>query len=149
LTAVHPDRRTHHGRLRVIVGAAIIADDRVLACARSDPPEMAGKWEFAGGKVEPGETEVEALVREYEEELGVRVEIGPRIGADVRLGHGRAVLKVYLATLVSADVPQPLEHAELRWLGHDELNSVEWLPADAPIVAALRPVLAAGVEQWR
>jgi 8-oxo-dGTP diphosphatase len=64
-------------------------------------------------------------------------------------GHGRAVLKVYLATLVSADSPQPLEHAELRWLGHDELNSVEWLPADAPIVAALRPVLAAGVEQWR
>jgi 8-oxo-dGTP diphosphatase len=145
LTAVHPDR-TKHDRLRIIVGAAIIANDRVLACARSAPPQMAGRWEFAGGKVEPGETEIEALVRECEEELGVRIEIGPRVGRDVRLGHGRAVLKVYLATLANGDVPQPLEHSELRWLAHDELDSVEWLPADAPIVAALRSVLAAGVR---
>lgn len=126
----------------MIVGAAIIAGGRVLACERSDPPEVAGRWEFAGGKVEPGETEVDALIRECDEELGVRVEIGPRVGRDVRLGHGRAVLKVYLATLVDGDQPRPLEHAQLRWLAHDELDSVDWLPADAPIVAALRPVLA-------
>jgi 8-oxo-dGTP diphosphatase len=61
----------------------------------------------------------------------------------VRLGHGRAVLKVYLARLVNGDLPQALEHAELRWLSADELDSVPWLPADAPIVAALRPLLAA------
>jgi 8-oxo-dGTP diphosphatase len=142
LTAVHPERTEIRGRLRVIVGAAIIAGGRVLACERSDPPEVAGKWEFAGGKVEPGETEVEALIRECDEELGVRVEIGPRVGGDVRLGHGRALLKVYLATIVDGDQPRPLEHAQLRWLAHDELDSVDWLPADAPIVAALRPVLA-------
>jgi 8-oxo-dGTP diphosphatase len=142
LTAVHTERTNVHGRLRVIVGAAIVAGGRVLACARSDPPEMAGKWEFAGGKVEPGESEVDALIRECEEELGARVKIGPRIGTDVRLGHGRAVLKVYLARLVDGEQPRPLEHAELRWLAHDELNSVEWLPADAPIVAALGPILA-------
>lgn len=126
----------------MIVGAAIIAGGRVLACERSDPPEVAGKWEFAGGKVEPGETEVEALIRECDEELGVLVKIGPRVGGDVRLGHGRALLKVYLATIVDGDQPRPLEHAQLRWLAHDELDSVDWLPADTPIVAALRPVLA-------
>jgi 8-oxo-dGTP diphosphatase len=91
--------------------------------------------------VEPGETEIEALIRECDEELGVRVEVGARVGRDVRLGHGRAMLRVYLAKLVEDDRPQALEHAELRWLAADELDSVPWLPADAPIVAALPAVL--------
>ncbi len=127
----------------MIVGAAIVAAGRVLACARSDPPEMAGMWEFPGGKVEDGETEVAALVRECDEELGVLVEVGERVGDDVLLGHGRALLRVYLARLAGPAAPHPHEHAELRWLAADELDSVAWLPADAPIVAALRPLLAA------
>jgi len=126
---------------RIIVGAAIVENGRVLACARADPPEVAGRWEFPGGKVEPGETEVEALVRECVEELGVQVEVGVRVGGDVPLAHGRAILKVYLAKLVNGAEPQRLEHAELRWLGADELYTVDWLPADAPIVAALKGYL--------
>ncbi len=122
--------------LRIIVGAAIVADGRVLACERSDPPEVAGKWEFPGGKVEPGETEAEALIRECEEELGVIIEVGQRVGGDVPLGNGRAVLRVYTAKLVHG-TPEPLEHGDLRWLSVDELDSVQWLPADAPIVAVL------------
>lgn len=127
---------------RIIVGAAIVENGRVLACARADPPEVAGRWEFPGGKVEPGETESEALVRECIEELGVTVEVGVRVGTDVPLAHGRAILKVYLAKLVGGEQPQRLEHAELRWLGAEELDSVDWLPADAPIVQALRGYLA-------
>ena len=126
---------------RVIVGAAVISGGRVLACQRADPPETAGRWEFPGGKVEPGEGEVEALVRECDEELGVRVAVGERVGGDVRLGHGRAVLRVYLARLVDAGEPEAREHAELRWLGPHELDTVPWLPADAPIVHALRRYL--------
>jgi 8-oxo-dGTP diphosphatase len=126
---------------RIIVGAAIIENGRVLACERADPPDVAGRWEFPGGKVEEGETEPEALIRECEEELGVHVQVGVRVGTDVPLTHGWAVLKVYLAELQNGDAPQRLEHAELRWLGPDELDSVDWLPADAPIVAALRPLL--------
>lgn len=125
-----------NSEIRVIVGAAIVEDGRVLACERSEPAEVAGKWEFPGGKVEPGETEEEALIRECEEELGVVVTIGARVGQDVLLGHGRAVLRVYAATLIKG-TPEPLEHAELRWLTATELNTVPWLPADAPIVAAL------------
>ncbi len=128
---------------RIIVGAAIVENGRVLACARADPPEVAGRWEFPGGKVEPGETEPEALIRECVEELGVRVEVGTRVGADVPLAHGRAILKVFLARLVDGDSPQRLEHAELRWLGADELYTVDWLPADAPIVAELGEILDA------
>jgi 8-oxo-dGTP diphosphatase len=136
-SAVHTERANQ----RIIVGAAIIVNGRVLGCARSDPPEVAGMWEFPGGKVEPGESDIEALVRECEEELGVRVTVGERIGQDVLLAHGRAVLRVYAARLVGDAQPQALEHAELRWLGPDELDSVAWLPADAPMVKALHPLL--------
>ncbi len=127
---------------RVIVGAAIIQNSRVLACARTEPPEFAGRWEFPGGKVEPGETEIEALVRECVEELGVSVHVGVRVGADIPLGHGWAVLKVYTAKLYDGAVPQLIEHGDMRWLAASELGSVDWLPADAPIVAALPPFLS-------
>jgi 8-oxo-dGTP diphosphatase len=125
----------------IIVGAAIILDGRVLACERAEPPEMSGKWEFPGGKVEPGEGEAEALVRECEEELGVLIEVGDRVGEDITLNHGNAILKVYAASLTNGRQPEAIEHSELRWLGLDELYSVPWLPADAPIVAALEPLL--------
>ncbi|MGC5288164.1 (deoxy)nucleoside triphosphate pyrophosphohydrolase [Micromonospora sp. DT231] len=133
--------QTERRDLKVIVGAAIIRDGRVLACARAAPPEVAGMWEFPGGKVEPGETETDALVRECAEELAVRVEIGDRVGRNVRMAHGRSVLKVYAARLLHGDEPRALEHEALRWLTADELDSVTWLPADTPIVAALRRLL--------
>ncbi|WDZ85194.1 (deoxy)nucleoside triphosphate pyrophosphohydrolase [Micromonospora cathayae] len=126
---------------KVVVGAAIVSGGRVLACARSAPPEVAGRWEFPGGKVEPGETETAALARECVEELAVRVEVGDRVGPDVRMAHGRSLLRVYAARILGGDQPQALEHAELRWLTADELDTVTWLPADVPIVAALRPLL--------
>jgi 8-oxo-dGTP diphosphatase len=133
---VHTERTTP----LVIVGAAIVVDGRVLGCERAEPPEAAGKWEFPGGKVEPGESDVAALVRECAEELGVQVAIGDRIGEDIPLAHGRAVLRVWLARLLSG-TPEPLEHASLRWFGPDDLDSVPWLPADAPIVAELSSLL--------
>ncbi|MDG4767786.1 (deoxy)nucleoside triphosphate pyrophosphohydrolase [Solwaraspora sp. WMMD406] len=126
----------------MVVGAAILLDGRVLACARSHPPEVAGKWEFPGGKVEDGESEHEALIRECREELGVTVAVGDRVGADVPLARGWSVLRVYQARLRGDGRPQAFEHAALRWLSADELDDVTWLPADVPIVAALRPLLA-------
>jgi 8-oxo-dGTP diphosphatase len=128
----------------VIVAAVIVTDGRVLACQRSAPPEVAGKWEFPGGKVEPGESDAEALARECAEELGVRVEVGNRVGPDVFLAQGRAVLRVYAVRLVNEDRPRALEHTAMRWLGAGELNDVVWLPADRPIVAELEALLAAG-----
>jgi 8-oxo-dGTP diphosphatase len=136
----------HHvnGRLspRVIVAAVIVTAGRVLACERAAPPEVAGRWEFPGGKVEPGETDAQALARECAEELGVRVAVGPRIGPDVPLAHGRAVLRVFTVTLLEGDVPRALEHTAMRWLAADELDTVPWLPADQPIVAELPLLLA-------
>ncbi|WP_433722020.1 (deoxy)nucleoside triphosphate pyrophosphohydrolase [Actinoplanes sp. CA-051413] len=129
---------------RVIVAAVIVQDGRVLACERSAPPEVAGRWEFPGGKVEPGETDAQALARECAEELGVRVAVGARVGPDVPLAHGRAVLRVFTVTLLNGDEPRALEHTAMRWLSADELDSVPWLPADRPIVAELPVLLAEG-----
>ncbi|NMO50430.1 (deoxy)nucleoside triphosphate pyrophosphohydrolase [Actinoplanes sp. TBRC 11911] len=125
----------------MIVAAVIITDGRVLACERASPPEVAGRWEFPGGKVEAGETDQQALARECFEELGVRVAVGERVGPDVPLAHGRAVLRVYAVRLLEGDVPQALEHSAMRWLSADELDSVPWLPADKPIVAELPALL--------
>ncbi|MFI1991154.1 (deoxy)nucleoside triphosphate pyrophosphohydrolase [Actinoplanes sp. NPDC020271] len=127
---------------RVIVAAVIITGGRVLACQRSAPPEAAGKWEFPGGKVEPGETDQQALARECAEELGITVEVGPRVGPDVPLAHGRAVLRVYAVEVLDGGEPEALEHSAMRWLAVDQLNSVPWLPADVPIVAELPPLLS-------
>ncbi|GAA3350353.1 NUDIX domain-containing protein [Amorphoplanes nipponensis] len=126
------------------MAAVIVTAGRVLACERSAPPEVAGRWEFPGGKVEPGETDAQALARECAEELGVRVRVGARIGPDVPLAHGRAVLRVFTVTLLNGDEPRALEHAAMRWLAADELDSVPWLPADQPIVAELPVLLAEG-----
>ncbi len=130
----------------MIVAAVIIADRKVLACERSAPPEVAGRWEFPGGKVEPGESDEAALARECAEELGVRVEVGARVGPDVPLAHGRAVLRVFAAHLLNGDRPQALEHSAMRWLGPEELDSVDWLPADRPIVAELPALLNSSTD---
>ena len=128
----------------VVVAAVMVVDGRVLACERSAPPETAGRWEFPGGKVEPGENEETALARECVEELGVRVKIGARVGPDVPLAGGRAVLRAFAVRLLDGVMPRPLEHTALRWLGADELDSVPWLPADQPIVAELPGLLREG-----
>lgn len=121
---------------RVVVGAAIIAGDRLLAAQRAEPPEHAGRWEFPGGKVRAGEADQDALVRECREELGVSVKLGERVGGDWPVS-ATTVLRVWTARLV-AGTPRPLVHLALRWLSAAELYDVAWLTADLPVVAAVR-----------
>jgi 8-oxo-dGTP diphosphatase len=129
--------------VRVVVGAALITSAgglvRVLAGERSAPADLAGRWEFPGGKVEDGETDAEALVRECREELGVDIAVGDRIGADVAIPGGR-ILRVYAATLV-AGAPTPIEHRRLRWLSAAQLNDVPWLPTNVGLLGPLAVLL--------
>ncbi|WP_025272296.1 (deoxy)nucleoside triphosphate pyrophosphohydrolase [Haloglycomyces albus] len=130
-----PDNRT------VVVAAAIVDRGRVLAAQRSEPPALRGGWEFPGGKVEVGETELDALVRECEEELGVGVVVGDRIGPDLLSDDGRFTVRVFECTLHDGDKPTPLEHLQLRWLDADSVDDVDWLPANAQAVKLLPDVL--------
>lgn len=119
---------------RVVVGAAVLRDGRLLAARRTAPAAAAGRWELPGGKVEPGERPEDALVRELREELGVETEPGERIPGEWPLKPGY-VLQVWTARLLSGE-PRPLEdHDELRWLARHELDSVDWLDQDRPAVA--------------
>lgn len=128
----------------VVVGAAILdlagGTPRVLAAQRAAPPELAGWWEFPGGKVEPGEDERVALARECQEELGVEVTVGDRLGPDLPIAAGGAVLRAWIATIPRGS-PRAIEHAALRWLTADRLHDIEWLPQDLPLVQLLRPLL--------
>ncbi|MGW1162959.1 (deoxy)nucleoside triphosphate pyrophosphohydrolase [Streptomyces sp. NPDC002519] len=122
----------------VVVAAALLDGDRLLAARRSAPPELAGRWELPGGKIEPGETSECALVRELREELGVTAEPVERVPGEWPLKPGY-VLRVWTARLL-AGRPEPLEdHDELRWLTPDEIGDVDWLDQD---VAAVKAVLA-------
>jgi 8-oxo-dGTP diphosphatase len=128
-----------------VVGAALLRTDpatarrQVLASRRTEPASLAGLWEFAGGKVEPGESDEQALRRELREELRVEVTVGPRFGDDLLIGT-TAVLRVYLAELVSGE-PALVDHDAHRWLGADDLLDVDWIPVDLPLVELLRDVL--------
>lgn len=118
-----------------VVGAALLRDGRVLASRRTDPPRLAGLWEFPGGKVEAGETDQQALVRELAEELGLVAVVGERVGPEVAIGE-TAVLRVYFCT--AEGEPTLVDHDAHRWLAADQLDDVPWIEVDAPVVAALR-----------
>ena len=122
-----------------MVGAAVLRDGRVLASRRTEPPRLAGLWEFPGGKVEPGEDDGAALVRELREELQVEVEVGDRLGDDLPIGT-TAVLRVYVCRLLDGE-PALVDHDEHRWLAADELLDVPWIPVDLPLVEQLRGLL--------
>ncbi|MET7514358.1 (deoxy)nucleoside triphosphate pyrophosphohydrolase [Streptomyces sp. NPDC005480] len=120
----------------VVVAAALHDSGRLLAARRSAPPELAGRWELPGGKVEPGEDPKRALVRELREELGIGAELVARVPGEWPLKPGY-VLRVWTARLLSGR-PRPLEdHDDLRWLGPDEIWSVDWLDQDVPAVKAV------------
>ena len=125
----------------VIVGTAIVRGRALLAQQRSYPAEVAGLWELPGGRVEAGESDVDAVVRECQEELGVEVTAGAPVGPDVALPKGK-LLRIYRASLVDPTAePHPHDHAALRWLKAGELGSVDWLPADRVLLPALRQML--------
>ena len=128
-----------------VVGAAIVRHGCVLAARRSCPATEAGRWEFPGGKVDPGETPEDALAREIGEELVCVVRVESWLTGAVRgSDRGRELeLRVALCTLTEGE-PSGTEHDALRWLAPEELDDVDWLEPDRPFLTELRDVLLDG-----
>jgi 8-oxo-dGTP diphosphatase len=126
---------------RIVVAAAIVLDGRVLGARRTAPAALAGQWEFPGGKVEAGESDRDALVRECREELGMEVAVGELLGTS-DIGPD-LLLRVYLTEHLIG-FPEPrLDHDETRWFAAAELDSVQWLAADVPLLDSVVAKLTA------
>jgi len=120
-----------------VVAAVIELDGRILCAQRKAGGELSLKWEFPGGKVEPGETRERALEREIDEELGLRIRTGPLL---LTVRHRYAAFAVtmhaYRATILEGQ-PELREHPAIRWLRPDELDTLDWAPADVPVAEKL------------
>jgi len=125
-----------------VVGAVIIEDGLVLCAQRGQDQNLAGLWEFPGGKIEPGESPTAALEREIAEELGCIIEVGDLITTTTHeYEFGIINLTTFYCRLISG-TPTTSEHASIRWLRPEELLAIEWAPADVPAVQRIRADLS-------
>lgn len=126
------------GNVIPVVAALIWQDDRFMICQRPAHKARGLMWEFVGGKVEPGESKKQALIRECREELAVTVSVGdvfmqlvhtyPDITVELTLFHAR----------IEKGTPQLLEHNDLQWILPTEMDRYTFCPADEEILAAIR-----------
>ncbi len=122
----------------VRVAAAVIRDgDRVFAAQRAG-----GGWEFPGGKIEPGESPKQALIREIREELDLGIAVG---GSLAVLEYDYPAFHLSMQCFwcrITEGTPVLKEHADARWLGAEDLDSVDWLPADRALIGQVRAALS-------
>lgn len=120
-----------------VVAAIIVKGTEILATQRGYG-EFEGGWEFPGGKVEQGETPEEAIVREIHEELNARISVQrflTQVEHDYPAFH--LSMKCFICTLDDPSF-QLLEHHAAKWLDMQHIDTVDWLPADIKVVAALK-----------
>ncbi len=131
-------------RMLLVVACALVdPDGRVLICQRPPGKQLAGLWEFPGGKVEAGETPEAALIRELDEELGIQVAqacLAPFVFASHGYDSFHLLMPLYLCRRWEGIV-QRREHAALAWVKPAQMGDYAMPPADAPLVAYLRDFL--------
>ena len=127
---------------KVEVVAAVIKKDNLLFATQRGYGEFKDKWEFPGGKIENGESDEEALVREIKEELNASISVDSFIDTvewDYPTFH--LVMNVYLCHLNNPHL-ELLEAEKASWLSKENLESVNWLPADAQLISKLKSLIA-------
>ena len=121
-----------------VVAALIWDTDKFMVCQRPEHKARGLLWEFVGGKVEPGESKEQALIRECREELGITLSVGD-VFMDVV--HEYPDINVHLTlfnAVISVGTPQKLEHNDIRWITPAEIPDYNFCPADEEILAKLR-----------
>ena len=125
------------GRIVIDVVSAVIEDaGRLLVTRRQPGVHLAGFWEFPGGKVDPGETQPEALEREILEELGVEIEIGDAV-FDIAHAYPDRTVRLFFYRCAIRGTPRPLVGQEMRWVTREELAGLDFPPADAELIKRL------------
>lgn len=121
----------------VVCGVIQNAQGQFLACLRPQGKHLGGKWEFPGGKVDPGENPEDALTRELREELAISVEVGKALRPVVWSYEKRWIrLSPFFCRIISG-IPQPLEHEKIIWCAPEDFSSLPWAGADQPILREL------------
>ena len=113
-----------------VVAAFIRRGDEFLACQRPAHKARGLQWEFAGGKVEPGETKAQALARECREELGVELAVGDAVTEVTYHYPDVSVYLTLLSAAITAGTPRKLEHADIRWMTLAQARDYPFCPAD-------------------
>ncbi len=127
----------------VVAAALIDSDGRVLVQCRPPGKMMAGRWEFPGGKIEPGETPEMGLVRELHEELGIEVspaDLSAAAFASEPLAGRHLLLLLYVCRKWGGTAAA-LDASEIRWIYPNDLGALQMPPADAPLVTLLQKLL--------
>ncbi len=120
------------------VVAAIIVDKNKIFATQRGYGDFKGGWEFPGGKIEPGEMPQEALMREIKEELDIEIQVGELIDTiEYDYPNFHLSMDCFWTEIASGDLILK-EHAAAKWLTKDELDSIEWLPADITLIDKLR-----------
>jgi 8-oxo-dGTP diphosphatase len=120
--------------MQIVTCAVIEKDGKILIARRKSGDQMAGKWEFPGGTIEPGETPAQCLKRELLEELGVEIGIDEFICSSTwKYDHATIKLLAFKATLLSGELILH-DHAEISWVSPQELDDYDFPEADVPII---------------
>jgi len=117
-----------------VVAALIWDKDNFLICQRPAHKAQGLLWEFVGGKVEPGETKVQALIRECQEELAITLDVGEVLTEVTHEYPEKTVHLTFFHAAIKEGLPQKLEHNDIRWITVDKIADYAFCPADEEIL---------------
>lgn len=124
--------------INVVAAVIMDSEDRILCAQRAAEDRHPYKWEFPGGKIEPGESPEDALVRELKEELSIDSEIRGRIVSTSFTYESFALNLILFDVSIVKGTVRPIVHHSLKWMPVHEMESLEWMPADYPLLSKVR-----------
>jgi 8-oxo-dGTP diphosphatase len=132
------EEKMEQRKITHVVAALIWDEDKFMICQRPAHKARGLLWEFVGGKVDPGETAQQALIRECREELAVEVSVGDIFMEVVHEYPDLLVQLTLFNATIASGVPQMLEHNDIRWITVEEIPNFDFCPADVDILKKLQ-----------